>query len=108
MVTRVKQEKRFNDRTILIVDASTYNSSMDTMLVGLELFCEAILYNNRDIKANKTYTIRGRSPCSLDILRRDVSLPEIMVGDYILFMNAGAYNFSSNFVNMEKPKTLIL
>lgn len=108
LITKVKQKKRFNDRTILIVDASSYNSYMDTMLVGLELPCKAIPYNNRDIRTEQAYTIRGRSPCSLDILRRDVSLPEIIVGGYILFLNAGAYNFFSDFVNMEKPKTLIL
>ena len=107
LVTRVKQQKRFSDKNILIVDASIYNSYMDTVLVGLELPCETIRSEKDDKRDTINYIIRGRSPCSLDILRRDVTLPKMEVGDYIIFLNAGAYNFSSDFVSLEKPKTII-
>lgn len=78
---------------------------MDTMLVGLDLPCQAILDND---KTEETYTIRGRSPCSLDIFLKDVALPKTEVGDYLVFLNAGAYNFASDFVSMKKPQTILI
>ncbi len=106
LITRVKQKKKFGDKNILIVDASTYNSSMDTILVGLNLPCQ-VFHDEDNYKPKEHYTIRGRSPCSLDVFRKDVALPKTEVGDYIVFLNAGAYNFSSDFVSLEKPKTVI-
>lgn len=106
LVTRVMQQKRFSDKNILVVDSSAYNSYMDAMLVGLELPCKTINPEKTDNTNTEKYTIRGRSPCSLDILRREVNLPKTEVGDYIIFLNAGAYNFASDFVSLEKPKTI--
>ena len=55
LVTRVKQQKRFSDKNILIVDASAYNSCMDTMLVGLELPCEVIHSEENNKRNTRNY-----------------------------------------------------
>lgn len=108
LVTRVRQKKKFRDKLVLIVDASTYNSSMDTMLVGINLPCVVIHDIHGGLTSEEHYIIRGRSPCSLDIFRKNVALPQAEVGDYIVFLNAGAYNFASDFVSMKKPETILI
>jgi len=52
--------------------------------------------------------IKGKTPCSLDIFRYKVNLPEVKVGDKIIFLNAGAYNFSTNFCRLNELKTEIV
>jgi len=44
----------------------------------------------------------------MDIFRYCVFLPDKKVGDKIVFLNAGAYNFSTDFCNLEKIDTRIL
>jgi len=44
----------------------------------------------------------------MDIFRYKVYLNSPKVGDKIRFLNAGAYNFSSDFCNLKKLKTEIV
>ncbi|MBI2507812.1 hypothetical protein HYV89_02560 [Candidatus Woesearchaeota archaeon] len=104
LIAKVKQYKKFGDKNILIIDASTYNSSMDTLIVGLNLPVKA-LNNNKNLV---NYYIRGRSPDSLDFFSKNVSLPKTKSGDYIFFQNAGAYNFSSDFLHFKKPNIIVV
>ncbi len=80
----------------IIVDASVYNSSMDTLIVPLKLLVEG------ETDEGKDYVIKGSTPCSMDIFRYQVKLNNPKVGDKIVFLNAGGYNFSSDFCNLPK------
>lgn len=80
----------------IIVDASVYNSSMDTLIVPLKLLVEEESDDGRD------YLIKGCTPCSMDIFRYQVKLKNPKIGDKIVFLNAGAYSFSSDFCNLSK------
>jgi diaminopimelate decarboxylase len=52
--------------------------------------------------------LKGCSPDSLDIFRYTVNLTEKKVGDKIIFENAGAYNFHTEFAELPKLETKIL
>ena len=85
----------------ITVNWSVYNSSMDTVIVPFKLLVE-------DEGEGESYMIKGCTPCSMDIFRYDVRLRNPKVGDKITFLNAGAYNFTSNFCNLEKPPTVVV
>ena len=91
-----------NNDTI-IVNASVYNSDMDALIVPVKLLVE----NECGKSQGKPFTIKGITPCSLDLFRYRVYLDKPKVGDKITFLNAGAYNFTTDFCDLEKIKTEI-
>jgi ornithine decarboxylase len=95
--TRIKSISGRN----ITVNCSVYNSSMDTIIVPHKLLVEG--------EGNgESYVIKGCTPCSMDIFRYDVRLDNPKTGDRIVFLNAGAYNFSSNFCNLKRPETIVV
>ena len=86
----------------VIVNCSIYNTAMDSMLVSIRLLVE------QEKEKGKDYTIKGSTPCSLDIFRYNVKLENPKIGEEITFLNAGAYNFSSDFCNLRKLETRIV
>ncbi len=87
----------------IIINCSVYNSSMDTFIWNIRLLAKDELPDNQ----GTVYTIKGITPDSMDIFRYKVHLPKKKPGDKITFINAGAYNFSSDFCSLEKLKTEI-
>lgn len=85
----------------ITVNCSVYNSSMDTIIVPHKLLVEGE-------GEGESYVIKGCTPCSMDIFRYDVRLRNPRVGDRLVFLNAGAYNFASSFCNLERPETVIV
>lgn len=88
----------------LIIDASIYNSNMDALIVPVKLLVEGELPAGE----GKPYVIKGKTPCSLDLFRYKVYLQEPKVGDTIIFLNAGAYNFSTAFCNLPEIPTEVV
>ncbi|MDO8740533.1 MAG: decarboxylase [Candidatus Woesearchaeota archaeon] len=86
----------------IIVNCSVYNSAMDTIIVPIKLLVKG------ELEGGEAYTIKGYTPCSLDIFRYKVFLKNPKIGDKIIFLNAGAYNFSTDFCNLEKLETIIV
>ncbi len=84
----------------ITINCSVYNSSMDTIIVPIKLLVEGE-------GEGKSYIIKGCTPDSMDIFRYDVRLSNPRVGDRVVFLNAGAYNFSSDFCNLEKLETVV-
>lgn len=87
----------------IIVNASVYNSDMDALIVPVKLKVEGELARGEA----EAYVIKGVTPCSLDLFRYRVYLKDVNVGDSLVFLNAGAYNFSTSFCNLEKLDTRI-
>ena len=85
----------------IIVNASVYNSDMDALVVPVKLLVE------HEGKGN-AYVIKGITPCSMDLFRYKVYLNNPKEGDIITFLNAGAYNFSTDFCNLDKIETEII
>jgi len=86
----------------LILDCSIFNAYMDTYLIHTRL---PVLDEN---KGNHKYLLKGITPDSLDIFRYSVMLPEKKIGDKIIFENAGAYNFHTEFGELSKLETKIV
>ena len=89
----------------ITVNASVYNTSLDTIIIPHKLLVEGELPESEEAES---YIIKGCTPCSMDIFRYDVRLREPKVGDRMVFLNAGAYNFSSSFCNLERPETVVV
>ena len=87
----------------IIVNASVYNGIMDTFVAHIRLLVE----NEKD--SGKSFTIKGSTPDSMDIIRYRVFLEkDPKIGDKIIFLNAGAYNYSTDFCKLPKLDTEII
>ena len=80
----------------IIVDTSVYNSAMDTFVAHVRMNVEG------ELESGNAYIIKGMTPDSMDILRYRVFLKEPKIGDKLVFLNAGAYTFSTDFCGLEK------
>jgi ornithine decarboxylase len=89
------------DNTIFI-DWSIFNGCLDAVLVNYRLHVEGELEQGN----GERYLIKGKTPDSQDVLRYEVWLED--VGDTITFENAGAYNFTTDFCELEKPEEVIV
>lgn len=85
----------------IIVDASVYNTDMDAIVVPVKLLVEGE-------GEGEPYVIKGVTPCSMDLFRYKTLLKNPRVGDKLVFLNAGAYNFSSDFCDLEKIPTEVV
>jgi len=88
----------------VILDCSIFNAYMDTYLLNIRL---PVLGETEG--GGYRYLLKGRSPDSLDIFRYSVYLDrELRPGDKVIFLNAGAYNFHTEFNDMPKIETEIV
>jgi len=100
LITNVKAIHENN----IIVDASVYNTDMDALIVPVKLLIEGELEKGE----GSPYIIKGITPCSMDLFRYKVYLKDVKVGDKIIFLNAGAYNFRTDFCDLKKIETEII
>lgn len=107
-VTLEAEIKNIYDNNI-IINCSVYNSCMDTFVSHIRLLVESELKEDK-FKSGKgeAYTIKGCTPCSMDLFRYRVFLDSPKIGDRIVFLNAGAYNFSTDFCELKKLETVIV
>lgn len=99
LVTEVKNIYNNN----IILNASVYNSAMDTFVAHIRLLVED------EQEQGTPYVLKGSTPDSLDIFRYRVFLKDSpKIGDKITFLNAGAYNFSTEFCNLQKLETEVI
>ena len=90
----------------LIVNTTLYNCALDTFFTGTRL---RVLGEKLSEEKGGHFLIKGNSPTRDDIFRYKVKLDsEIKVGDKIIFLNAGAYNYTTDFFGYKKLKTEIL
>ncbi len=89
------------DRNI-IVNCSVYSGVMDTFVSHIRLLVKG------EKEKGGSFTIKGKTPDSVDILRYDVRLDSPKVGDTIVFLNAGAYTFSTDFCGLKPVKVKII
>ena len=97
----------------IIVNASVYNTDLDALIVPVKLkvkdeYSKEQAEKEKKKKDIQAYTIKGMTPCSLDLFRYRVYLEKKKIGDKIIFLNAGAYNFASDFCNLKKLESEIV
>jgi ornithine decarboxylase len=88
----------------IIVNASVYNTDMDAILVPVKLMVEGELKQGEGM----AYVIKGVTPCSMDLFRYRVYLNNPKVGDSLVFLNAGAYNFRTDFCDLKELETEVV
>lgn len=86
----------------IIVDCSVYSGMMDTFVSHIRLMVEG------ELESGEAFTIKGKTPDSMDILRYRVYLDRPKVGDKIVFLNAGAYTYSTDFCGLEKLPVVVV
>jgi len=94
------------DSNNIVVNASVYNTDMDAILVPVKLLIEGEL--EKDSGDADAFIVKGYTPCSMDLFRYRVYLNEPKVGDQLVFLNAGAYNFTTDFCDLEKLETCVV
>lgn len=86
----------------IVINCSIYNSAMDTFEAHTRLLVEG------ESEDGDVYTIKGFTPCSLDVFRYRVRLKGPKVGDKIVFINAGAYTYATDFCGLDKLETVVV
>ncbi|MBI4158672.1 decarboxylase [Candidatus Woesearchaeota archaeon] len=99
---KLETEIKSIDKNNITIDCSIFNAAMDTFILNIRLLLENELEEGND------YTIKGITPDSLDIFRYKVKLKNPKVKDKLIFLDAGAYNFSTDFCNLRKLETKIV
>jgi ornithine decarboxylase len=86
----------------LIINTTIYNCALDNVMTNTKMLIEGELGKD---DGGKEFLIKGNSPTRDDIFRYRVKLAEkIGVGDKIVFLNAGAYNYTTDFFGYNKLK----
>ncbi len=94
--------------SIIVINCSLYNCALDTLLTNTKMLVQGELpdSDNSGISAEgQFYLIKGNTPTRDDIFRYKVKLKAPKVGDKIVFLNAGAYNYATDFCSLQKLKT---
>ena len=86
----------------IVINCSVFNSAMDTFVADIRLLVED------ELKNGTPYVIKGCTPDSMDIFRYRVYLENPKIGDKIVFLNAGAYTYSTDFCNLNKLETVVV
>ena len=89
----------------LIINTTLYNCALDTLIGNHKMLVQGEL---EDDEAGEYYLIKGNSPTRDDIFRYKVKLKTPKIGDKIIFLNAGAYNYTTDFFGYKKLPTEIL
>jgi ornithine decarboxylase len=108
----------------LIVNTTMYNCAIDCILTGTKMLVEGELSEDEESEIfegkisrssaeassneGKYYLIKGNSPTRDDIFRYKVKLQNPKVGDVLTFLNAGAYNYTTDFFGYKKLETKIV
>lgn len=109
---------------IIVINTSLYNCALDTLLTQTKMLVEGEIdekaRNENDLGAKgysggeekggdiKEYLIKGNSPTRDDIFRYRVKLKAPKVGQKIVFLNAGAYNYTTDFCSFKKLEYVIV
>jgi ornithine decarboxylase len=97
----------------IIVNTTIYNCALDNILTGTKMLVQGEKENQiqQSIQTQEpetqTYLIKGNSPTRDDIFRYKVTLPKKQIGDKITFLNAGAYNYTTDFFGYRQIPTEI-
>lgn len=101
LITEIIQIQNNN----IIINTTIYNCSLDNILTGTKMLIKEELLEDQE---GAYYLIKGNSPTRDDIFRYKVKLSNPKIGDKIIFLNAGAYNYTTDFFGYKKLETKII
>ena len=85
----------------IVIDCSVFNAAMDTFVAHIRLKIKG------EKERGEAFTVKGCTPDSMDIFRYRVYLDRPEVGNKLVFLNAGAYTYTTNFCNLPKLPVII-
>jgi ornithine decarboxylase len=87
----------------IVVNTTIYNCALDNVLTNTKMLVEGEgVEGEEGVVAWGDFLIKGNSPTRDDIFRYNVKLKNPCVGDKIVFLNAGAYNYTTDFFGYKK------
>lgn len=86
----------------IFLDVSVFNGMLDTIVANVKLHIEG------EFEKGDRYLLKGCTPDSCDILRYNVYLENPKVGQKIVFLNCGAYTYTTDFCALPKIKIEIV
>jgi len=89
----------------IVINTTIYNCALDTVMTGTKMLVEGEL---GDEERGNYFLIKGNSPTRDDIFRYKVRLDNPQIGDKVVFLNAGAYNYTTDFFGYKKLKIEIV
>lgn len=94
------------DQDWLYLDVGVFNGLMETY----EGFPPVVRVVNGEGRPQRRYTLAGPSCDSCDVIARDMLLPEVQIGDRLVFLDAGAYTneYAAAFNGFPIPDVMIL
>ena len=108
LVTQVVGKAMRGDQTWLYLDAGVFNGLMETYegfppVVDLVSDCA-------DERPTRTYTLAGPSCDSCDVIARNIEMPELHIGDRLVFHDTGAYTneYAAAFNGFPIPELISL
>jgi ornithine decarboxylase len=108
LLTTVEGKAVRNGETWIYLDAGVFNGLMETY----EGFPPVVklLAEDADIRATMRCTVAGPSCDSCDVVARKIELPELHIGDRLVFYDAGAYvsEYAAAFNGFPVPVVLAL
>lgn len=108
LLTSVEGKARRGQEEWLYLDAGVFNGMMETF-EGFPPIVR-LLADDAAMRPIKRYTLAGPSCDSCDVMARDLELPEIHIGDKLLFLDMGAYTmeYAAAFNGFPVPDVCLL
>jgi ornithine decarboxylase len=108
LVTTVVGKATRGDQTWLYLDAGVFNGLMETY-EGFPPVVD-LVSDHASERLTQTVTLAGPSCDSCDVIARNITLPEIHIGDRLLFHDAGAYTneYAAAFNGFPIPEVIAL
>jgi len=90
----------------IILNTTIYNCALDNILTETKMLIEQEISEDEE---GQYYLLKGNSPTRDDIFRYKVKFKSTpKVEDQITFLNAGAYNYTTDFFGYKKLETKII
>jgi ornithine decarboxylase len=108
LLASVVGKARRGTDTWLYLDAGVFNGLMETF----EGFPPVVRLVNDGLsyRPPRVYTLAGPSCDSCDVIARNIDLPEVHIGDRLVFLDAGAYTneYATTFNGFDIPRFMLL
>lgn len=103
-VTKVIGKTSRGDEKWLSIDVGVFNGLMES-IGGIKY--SYVVEGSKDIRK---WTLAGPSCDSIDVIEKNILLPEPAIGNYILILSGGAYtiSYASEFNGFSVPKTILI
>lgn len=103
MATKVNYLKKTGNKNIVLLDSS-FSEYIRPALYGIKPFIQKL--NNNQNEPRELYDIAGGVCESSDFFIKEIELPKIDVGDFLIFKNVGAYGSSMSSTYNSRPRPL--